>query len=249
VEDTLFKLPRYLFEESSDVFRDMFQLPAPEGIPPDGSSDEQPLVLEGIRKADFRLLLEALKFPRRYSKSKTNKSQNVPETDSYEKPMLFEEWVSVLELSCMWQMAKVRETAVKKILEFRVGRDDQTNLLRLSTKLRIKEIRDAAIQALSGVLQPIELVQLGTEFQVESWLLQGYQQLVEAPDGISVGDEKRLGWNTTSKLFRIRDEYLQMLCSNSGLSRRSIANPGRTIPNKIKEVFAEGLKEAVWVGE
>jgi hypothetical protein len=64
VEDTLFKLPRYLFEESSDVFRDMFQLPAPEGIPPDGSSDEQPLVLEGIRKADFRLLLEALKFPR-----------------------------------------------------------------------------------------------------------------------------------------------------------------------------------------
>ena len=63
VEDTLFKLPRHLFEESSDVFRDMFLLPAPEGVSPDGCSDEQPLVLEGVRKADFRRLLEALKFP------------------------------------------------------------------------------------------------------------------------------------------------------------------------------------------
>jgi hypothetical protein len=63
VEDTLFKLPRYLFEETSEVFHDMFLLPTPEDIPCDGSSDEQPLVLEGVREADFRMLVKAMKFP------------------------------------------------------------------------------------------------------------------------------------------------------------------------------------------
>ena len=63
VEDTLFKLPRCLFEESSEVFRDMFLLPSPEDVSCDGSSDEQPLFLEGVRKAHFRQLLKAMKFP------------------------------------------------------------------------------------------------------------------------------------------------------------------------------------------
>jgi hypothetical protein len=63
IEDILFKLPRCLFEESSEAFRDMFLLPAPEGSLSDGSSDEQPLVLEGVRKAAFRRLLEAMMFP------------------------------------------------------------------------------------------------------------------------------------------------------------------------------------------
>jgi hypothetical protein len=41
----------------------MFLLPAAEGVSCDGSSDEQPLVLERIRKDHFRLLLKAMKFP------------------------------------------------------------------------------------------------------------------------------------------------------------------------------------------
>jgi hypothetical protein len=168
--------------------------------------------------------------------------------DSHEQPMLCKDWVAVLELSCMWQMATVRKTAAQKILEFLVtiGADDQLELLRLSTRLGIAEIRDAAIQALFGVLQPIELVQLGNELQVDLWLLQGYQQLVEAPEGISVEDEKRLGWKTTSKLFRIRDEYLQTLYKKP---RRFNSTTARNIvPSKIKAVFAEELEEAVWVG-
>ena len=53
MEGTLFKLPHYLFEETSDIFQDMFSLPAPEGTLYDGCSDEQPLFLEGVRKEDF----------------------------------------------------------------------------------------------------------------------------------------------------------------------------------------------------
>jgi hypothetical protein len=62
VEGTLFKVPRYPFVRSSEVFRDMFQLPTPKYATPEGSSDQNPLFLDGIKKTDFRRLLK-LMFP------------------------------------------------------------------------------------------------------------------------------------------------------------------------------------------
>ena len=55
--------------------------------------------------------------------------------DTREQPMVCKEWVAVLELSCMWQIAKVRGMAIQKILEFPVGANGQLDLLRLSTRL------------------------------------------------------------------------------------------------------------------
>jgi len=51
----LFKVPRRNFANESEVFSDMFRLPAPtrDKHTLDGSSDEQPLRLEGIKKSDF----------------------------------------------------------------------------------------------------------------------------------------------------------------------------------------------------
>ena len=60
MEDYLFRVPRALFENTSEVFRGMFKLPVPEGEAPDGYSDQQPLRLDGIKKEDFRLLLKVL---------------------------------------------------------------------------------------------------------------------------------------------------------------------------------------------
>jgi hypothetical protein len=62
VEDTLFRVPRRYFEQESEIFRTMFQLPVAKGIAPDGSSNEQPLLLEGVNKEDFRQLLRVM-FP------------------------------------------------------------------------------------------------------------------------------------------------------------------------------------------
>jgi hypothetical protein len=62
VEDTLFRVPRRYFEEESDVFYHLFQLPTAENVTPDGCSDEQPLRLDGITKEDFRQLLRVM-FP------------------------------------------------------------------------------------------------------------------------------------------------------------------------------------------
>jgi hypothetical protein len=52
VEDTLFKVPKRYFEKDSGIFSNILDLPA------DGeSSDEEPLHLREIGKADFEKLL------------------------------------------------------------------------------------------------------------------------------------------------------------------------------------------------
>jgi len=254
VEDTLFKLPRYLFEESSGVFRDMFLIPTPKNTSHDGDSDEQPLFLEGVRVVDFRRLLKAMKFPAkfqasRHPQSKLNKSQKTYRKRLYEEEaMLWNDWASALELSCMWQMAKVRETAVQEILRLQncqqpVSADDKKSLLRLSTKLGIREIRDKAIAAISSSLQPVEQIQLGIELQVDSWLLEGYSHLVQARGGITVEHEELLGRKKTAKLFRIRDGYLQKV------QGRPYGNVVRAFAvEKIREAFGEELRDAVWGG-
>jgi hypothetical protein len=101
VENQLFKVPRRNFAVESEVFSDMFQLPAPvkDGCALDGSSDDQPLRLEGIKKSEFLQLLRVM-FP----------------SDSQQPDLLTAgEWTSVLKLSNMWQFHKIRATAIKKM--------------------------------------------------------------------------------------------------------------------------------------
>jgi len=101
VENQLFKVPRRNFAVESEVFADMFQLPAPtmDGRALDGSSDDQPLRLDGIKKSDFVQLLRVM-FPL---------DSQQPDSPSPE------EWTSVLKLSNMWQFHKIRATAIKKL--------------------------------------------------------------------------------------------------------------------------------------
>jgi hypothetical protein len=75
--------------------------------------------------------------------------------------MLWNDWASVLKLLCMLQMANIWERAVNEITKSRLSANDQKDLLMLSTKLGITEIRDRAIQAFSGAIQPVKWVQLG----------------------------------------------------------------------------------------
>ena len=150
----------------------------------------------------------------------------------------------MLELSCKWQMAKIQKTAVKQILELQhlVRVNVQQDLLRMANKLGIVEIRNTAIQHLSYALLPVDSIQLGNELQADSLVLRGYERLVQMEGGISEEHEERLGQKTTSKLFRIRDAYLQ------GLENRGYGFPLHLVMDKIKEEFAEELKAVVWVG-
>ncbi|KAG6805297.1 hypothetical protein H0H92_015924, partial [Tricholoma furcatifolium] len=60
VDDTLFKVPRHHFEQDSSVFRDMFNLPCAEGVPPEGETDKNPIYLEKITKEEFSSFLEVI---------------------------------------------------------------------------------------------------------------------------------------------------------------------------------------------
>ncbi|KAH7916587.1 hypothetical protein BJ138DRAFT_289051 [Hygrophoropsis aurantiaca] len=100
VEDTLFRVPRHPFIDGSDLFRQMFELPVPDGAQEDGSSDEHPLRLEQIKQTEFRQLLKVL-FPD-YTRSK-------------KLPKSFAEWRSVLRLSTMWGFDNARDQAIKSI--------------------------------------------------------------------------------------------------------------------------------------
>ena len=139
-------------------------------------------------------------------------------------------------------MAKIQETAVKQILELQdlVGVNVQEDLLRLANKLGIVEIRNKAIEKLTFFLPVESLIQLGNELQAGSLVIYGYKRLVEMKGGISEEHEERLGQKTTSKLFRIREAYLQEL--------RGKGYSFRLTENKIKEEFAEELEAIVWVG-
>ncbi|KDQ50882.1 hypothetical protein JAAARDRAFT_141290 [Jaapia argillacea MUCL 33604] len=99
VEDQLFKVPRLYFENHSDVFRDMFRLPVERGVDVEGSSDENPLRLEGIKKVDFLRLLRVM-YPRLYSRHDIT---------------TYEEWSSILELSSMWNFEEIKDLAIENL--------------------------------------------------------------------------------------------------------------------------------------
>ncbi|KAJ6474855.1 hypothetical protein C8R45DRAFT_1010751 [Mycena sanguinolenta] len=57
VENTLFKIHKFVFVHHSPVFATMFDLPVGIGSP-EGLSDDLPIVLEGENAGDFRLILK-----------------------------------------------------------------------------------------------------------------------------------------------------------------------------------------------
>ncbi|KAK0195916.1 hypothetical protein F5146DRAFT_924703, partial [Armillaria mellea] len=102
VENQLFKVTRRMFEESSEVFSTMFSLPQGDSSPVDGSDDEHPLVLQGIKSVDFENLLKAIVDAGR---------QAVPKSEA--------EWLSALKLATMWEMSTIRRTAIKEITQLK----------------------------------------------------------------------------------------------------------------------------------
>ncbi|KAK0459191.1 uncharacterized protein EV420DRAFT_1538801 [Desarmillaria tabescens] len=101
VEDQLFKVTRHMFEESSEVFSTMLSLPQGTTSPVDGSDDEHPLVLQGVKSADFENLLKVMVHTGRESVPKLSHN----------------EWLSALKLATMWGMTSIRRMAISEITQ------------------------------------------------------------------------------------------------------------------------------------
>jgi len=103
VESTLFRVPRYVFEDSSDVIRDMFLFPSGTQAA-EGLNDENPITLQETSSWDFKQLLRAL-FCRTDIEGFT--SRGTP-------PTTFDEWVAVIKLTHRWEMTALYQFAVKQ---------------------------------------------------------------------------------------------------------------------------------------
>jgi len=102
VEDVLFKVPRYLLERNSDTFASLFTLPVPVSshAQTEGQSDENPIVLEGIRRIDFEWLLTVL-YPL--------------DTPLDLSALTKDAWISVLKLSTQWNFLDARALAIQQL--------------------------------------------------------------------------------------------------------------------------------------
>jgi BTB/POZ domain len=118
VENVLFRLSRARLESLSPVFRDMFTVPPPtrnDKKGQEGTSDANPIVLEGYKSVDFERLI-ALVYPRFASDSFEDclilLLLRVPFSDDFlpgdpVPTYTKEEWTSILKLSTAWEMEKV----------------------------------------------------------------------------------------------------------------------------------------------
>ncbi|OCH84254.1 hypothetical protein OBBRIDRAFT_799251 [Obba rivulosa] len=150
VEGVLFKVHRRNFENDSEIFQTMFSLPVAEGSIPDGSSDEHPLILQGISKDDFVQLLRVM----------------FPHYDS-EDSLTLNQWVSVLNLSTMWRFDRLRAIAIRKLS---VLLDDPIQRIVLAKTYHVTEWLVPALNALARraeTLQPADVEQIGVDYALK----------------------------------------------------------------------------------
>ncbi|KAJ2916101.1 hypothetical protein MD484_g4354, partial [Candolleomyces efflorescens] len=106
VEDTLHRIPRYHLERWSQTFKDMFQLP--QDTSAEGSSTEHPINLPGCTNYEFESLLTVLFTP----------------TLDLSK----EQWISILKLATMWDMAELRKLAIEKLSALKLTPTEKVQL-------------------------------------------------------------------------------------------------------------------------
>ncbi|PFH47358.1 hypothetical protein AMATHDRAFT_67826 [Amanita thiersii Skay4041] len=106
VEGRLFKVPKHMFIQESQLFRTMLSLPVPNGTPADGSSDDHPLKLDGVKAADFTHILRCLYPMRQFSAPTKGPGRYIKK---------LEEWLAIFRLAAMWDMEAVRAKAVSEL--------------------------------------------------------------------------------------------------------------------------------------
>ncbi|KAI6145016.1 hypothetical protein BKA82DRAFT_1002182 [Pisolithus tinctorius] len=169
VEDRLFRVPRQILAAQSPVFKDMFSFPPPPDEEVEGSSDGRPIILPDVVKVDeFKQLLRAL-LPTNYHGSR------LPKGD-------FDEWISVLKLSRMWQMDDIQRAA-------------------LGVLKRYSTVEKSAAEKLA----------LAMKYEIKDWIMPAIDELARRSEPISVEDAQILGLETALKVAAVRESTSERL--------------------------------------
>ncbi|KAI0816954.1 hypothetical protein BC628DRAFT_1333984 [Trametes gibbosa] len=161
VDDVLFKVPRRPFEEDSEIFSNMFTLPPadhPSGI--EGSSDMNPLALEGVCAEEFRALLCVL----------------LPNFYGTPRSLTKDQWISALKLADMWFFTGIRN---KAIAELRRIISSPAERFEVARRLQIPGWTETALNELAqqDVLSASDLQSLGWDTVSKLILLRECVQL------------------------------------------------------------------------
>ncbi|KAK0195918.1 hypothetical protein F5146DRAFT_310245 [Armillaria mellea] len=98
VEDQFFKVTRHMLDKASKTFLTMV-LPQEDAAAVAGVDDERPVVIKGVRSAEFENLLNSIVHAEQKEVPKLSK----------------DEWLSVLKLATMWGMVDIRRMAINEI--------------------------------------------------------------------------------------------------------------------------------------
>ncbi|PPR06868.1 hypothetical protein CVT26_003992 [Gymnopilus dilepis] len=142
VENTLFRVPKNGFNVPGTPFHEMFTLPQAEvsGVSKEGSGVDNPIVLEGVKAAQFRAFLKFL-YP--------FAGQTVEG---------YKDWIGVLRLSAMWFFKEIRQKAIAS-LAFLIKEKSVYERIALAREYRIRSwLQEAYVELVErGSLTPDEM--------------------------------------------------------------------------------------------
>jgi len=160
-----------------------------------------------------------------------------------EETLSLAEWTSVLKLSAMWQMDRLRQIVVDRMSALGATAEEWTAVLDMSVRQQLLDARTLAIQQLSyySNIAGVDKILLARKYKVEQWFREGCQELVNRRECFSDEDEDRLGWKTVIKLYRVRD---------ARYSRSHYGYPeSGSYEDPIGEEFEAELKDIGWSGQ
>lgn len=104
--------------------------------------------------------------------------------------------------------------------------EEWTSILKLSTSWRFRELRELAINALTGLLaeDPVEAVIVSRAYQVIPWQISALNTLVQRAKPIDMDEAKKLGFDIALKIAAIREGSVPN--SNSNSSPATPTHPG-----------------------
>jgi hypothetical protein len=108
----------------------------------------------------------------------------------------------------------------------------------------LSDARTLAILKISNIIRNsgMEGVRLGRQYKVASFFRDGFQKLVQQPTYLTEEEEDRLGFKTTCKLYRLREDYYRSHGFASGKSKAYRARGGELVISAIEKAFSDELE-------
>ncbi|PPQ85830.1 hypothetical protein CVT25_003461 [Psilocybe cyanescens] len=127
VENTVFRVPKHGFDIPGTIFEAMFTLPSPENG--EGSSNDNPIYLSGIKEDHFRSFLQVI-YPFREQPSVTK----------------FDDWMGVLSISTLWEFTQIRNEAIAAVSS-QINQKNVLQRIQLGRKYNVTDwIRNAYVE-------------------------------------------------------------------------------------------------------